>query len=294
MSFPKQSEIELPLLKTLQELGGKAEPKELYPKLAEIFPQLTEEDLTARLPSSPSTFRWHNLVQWSRQKLVEKGELDGSTRGVWKLTARGRARATSATADSSEELLLAHQATLKDLVYENESEVKRRIISELQNLGATDFEQFCISFLGPLGYEQLQVTNRGADRGIDGFGLFRQGVVTIRSAFQAKRWRQNAVSRPEIDKFRGAIQGDYDHRVFLTTGRFTADAEAASIKKGAIYRGKHDPQWYRRSSSAGAVIRLRSRVLSLSGCRWISLAGRVQETGDGVRGEQTRRRQWFA
>jgi len=29
MSFPKQSEIELPLLKTLQELGGKAEPKEL-------------------------------------------------------------------------------------------------------------------------------------------------------------------------------------------------------------------------------------------------------------------------
>jgi restriction system protein len=74
MSFPKQSEIELPLLKTLQELGGKAEPKELYPRLAAIFPQLTQEDLAARLPSSPSTFRWHNLVQWSRQKLVEKGE----------------------------------------------------------------------------------------------------------------------------------------------------------------------------------------------------------------------------
>ena len=110
--------------------------------------------------------------------------------------------------------MLAHQAILKDLVYENESEVKRRIISELQNLGATDFEQFCMSFLGPLGYEQLEVTARGADRGIDGFGLFRQGVVTIRSAFQAKRWRQNPVSRPEIDKFRGAIQGDYAHGDF--------------------------------------------------------------------------------
>ncbi len=42
------------------------------------------------------------------------------------------------------------------------------------------------------------------------------------------------IARWEIDKFRGAIQGDYDHGVFLTTGRFTADAEAASIKKGAI------------------------------------------------------------
>ena len=234
MSFPKQSEVELPLLKTLLELGGKAEPREVYWRLATIFPQLTQEDLTARMPSNPSIFRWHNLVQWSRQKLVEKGDLDGSTRGIWKLTARGRARATGATANSVEELLLAHQATLKDLVYENESEVKRRIISELQNLGATDFEQFCMSFLGPLGYEQLHVTKRGADRDIDGHGLFRQGVVSIRSAFQAKRWRQNAVTRPEIDKFRGAIQGDYDHGVFLTTGRFTADAEAASIKKGAI------------------------------------------------------------
>ena len=234
MSFPKQSEIELPLLKLLHELGGKIQPKELYPRLATVFPQLTQEDLTARTQSNPSIFRWHNLVQWSRQKLVEKGEIDGSTRGIWKLTARGRARATGATANSSEELLLAHQATLKDLVYENEAEVKARITSELQNLGAAEFEQFCISFLGPLGYEQLQVTKRGADRGIDGHGLFRQGVVSIRSAFQAKRWRQNSVTRPEIDKFRGAIQGDYDHGVFLTTGRFTADAEAASIRKGAL------------------------------------------------------------
>jgi restriction system protein len=195
MSFPKQSEIELPLLKALLSVGGKAEPKELYPRLAEGFPQLTEEDLTARMPSSPSTFRWHNLVQWSRQKLVEKGELDGSTRGIWKLTSRGKARASDAASNISEELLLAHQATLKDLVYENESEVKARIISEMQSLGSTDFEQFCVSFLGPLGYEQLQVTKRSADRGIDGYGLFRQGVVSIRSAFQAKRWRQNPVSR---------------------------------------------------------------------------------------------------
>jgi hypothetical protein len=108
MSFPKQSEIELPLLKTLQELGGKAEPKELYPKLAEVFPQLTEEDLTARLQSSPSTFRWHNLVQWSRQKLVEKGEIDGSTRGVWKLTARGRVLSMSFKFSGSAQQTLSH------------------------------------------------------------------------------------------------------------------------------------------------------------------------------------------
>jgi restriction system protein len=40
MSYPKQSEIELPLLKVLLELGGKAEPKDVYPRLTTIFPQV--------------------------------------------------------------------------------------------------------------------------------------------------------------------------------------------------------------------------------------------------------------
>jgi restriction system protein len=242
MSFPKQFEIELPLLRAIDKLGGAAKPKDVYPVLTEAFAhQLTEEDLAARLPSSPSTFKWHNLVQWSRQALIDRGEIDGSTRGVWRLTDAGRKRLTSAPASAAQppkenELLLetTSEATLQDLVNRNEAEVKRRIITEIKGLSSREFEQFCVSLLRLLGYQELQVTGGGADGGIDGHGLFRQGVVSIRSAFQAKRWKQTPVGRPEIDKFRGAIQGDYDHGVFLTTARFTRDAEAASIKKGAI------------------------------------------------------------
>jgi restriction system protein len=42
------------------------------------------------------------------------------------------------------------------------------------------------------------------------------------------------VGRPEIDRLRGAIQGEYDHGVFLTTSRFSKEAKEASFKKGAI------------------------------------------------------------
>jgi restriction system protein len=35
-------------------------------------------------------------------------------------------------------------------------------------------------------------------------------------------------------KMARAIQGDYDHGVFITTSRFTKDATEASYKKGAI------------------------------------------------------------
>ena len=237
MAFPRQFEIEIPLLEVIQKLGGSGKPKEIYPQVVKYFPQLTEEDLAAKLPSSPSTFKWHNLVQWCRQGLIDKEELDGSTRGVWKLTSKGKARLNPDPSKLPKATFLIPpevSITLKDLVYQNEAEVKNRILAELKTLKSKEFEQFCSSFLQLLGYQDLHVTKGGPDGGIEGFGQFRQGVVTIRSAFQAKRWNQNPVGRPEIDKFRGAIQGDYDHGVFLTTGRFTSDAEAASIKKGAI------------------------------------------------------------
>ena len=78
------------------------------------------------------------------------------------------------------------------------------------------------------------MTRRSQDGGIDGHGDFHQGAISIRSAFQAKRWTENAVGRPEIDRLRGAIQGEYDHGVFLTTSRFSKEAKEASFKKGAI------------------------------------------------------------
>ena len=69
MAFPKQHEIEEPLLRALLELGGEGKPSAIYPLVTKQFKTvLTEEDLVARLPSSPSTFKWHNLVQhWRSQ-----------------------------------------------------------------------------------------------------------------------------------------------------------------------------------------------------------------------------------
>ena len=52
--------------------------------------------------------------------------------------------------------------------------------------------------------------------------------------FQAKKWDEAPVRRPDIDKLRGAIQGEFDHGVFITTSRFTKEATEASYKTGAI------------------------------------------------------------
>lgn len=244
MTFPKQSDVDIPLLQALESTGGSAKPKNIYAIVATYFPQLTDEDLEQRLESYPSTRKWWNLVQWVRQRLVESGDIDGSIKGVWAITDKGRSRLsaspiTTMTSDHEPSLGPAPGAaitevTLRDLANQSRDEAKSRLIFELRQLSPQAFELFCKELLQQLGYKNVEVTKRSGDGGIDGFGDFRQGAVSIKSAFQAKRWTDTAVGRPEIDKLRGAIQGDYDHGVFITTSRFSKDAEAASYKKGAI------------------------------------------------------------
>jgi len=52
-------------------------------------------------------------------------------------------------------------------------------------------------------------------------------------ASQCKRWQGN-VGRPEVDKFRGSIQGEFEQGVFFATSDFTSDARDASLKSGAV------------------------------------------------------------
>ncbi|MBU2809957.1 hypothetical protein HF669_00850 [Acidithiobacillus thiooxidans] len=248
MAFPKQSDVDIPLLQVLDNMGGSAKPKNLYPMVATYFPQLTDEDLEQRLESYPSTRKWWNLVQWVRQRLVESGEIDGSIKGVWAITDKGRSRlngsppiatATATTpapkpAPAPAPSATAGEVTLRDLANQSRDDAKSRLIFELKQLSPHAFELFCKELLQQLGYKNVVVTKRSGDGGIDGFGDFRQGAVSIKSAFQAKRWTDTPVGRPDIDKLRGAIQGDYDHGVFITTSRFSKEAEAASYKKGAI------------------------------------------------------------
>ncbi len=91
--LPKQSEIELPLLRVLDEIGGKAKPSEIYPHLQRHFSEITESDLQTILPSGAN--KWRNSVAWVRQKLILQGEMASLSRGTWAITTLGRQRLNS-------------------------------------------------------------------------------------------------------------------------------------------------------------------------------------------------------
>jgi restriction system protein len=98
-----------------------------------------------------------------------------------------------------------------------------------------EFEQFAAKLLEAYGFRKIKVTkaHTAPDGGIDGNGELKVGLATMRAAFQCKRW-QGSVGRPEIDKFRGVIQGQFEHGYFFTTSTFSTEARDASIKSGAV------------------------------------------------------------
>ncbi|MGQ9788865.1 MAG: winged helix-turn-helix domain-containing protein [Candidatus Hadarchaeaceae archaeon] len=88
--IPLEKSIELPLLKTLAEAGGRLEMKQAVEKVENYFPELTDEEKASKLKSGGN--RWINRVQWVRQHLVEKGEMYSPERGIWGITDLGKAR----------------------------------------------------------------------------------------------------------------------------------------------------------------------------------------------------------
>jgi restriction system protein len=123
---------------------------------------------------------------------------------------------------------------IQDLHTQYVAQLKERVVSELRKLSPSAFEYFAKQLLDVYGFEETKVTQISNDGGIDGFGKLRVGLAYLNVAFQCKRWTKTNIQRTEIDKFRGAAQGDYEQGVFFATTSFSQGAIDASIKRGAI------------------------------------------------------------
>jgi hypothetical protein len=93
MALPIQKDIELPLLLEIETMGGEGRPQDIYPMITAHFPQITEADLVETI--SGGTNKWTNRIQWARQSLVLKKELERYPHGVWRITEKGRERLIS-------------------------------------------------------------------------------------------------------------------------------------------------------------------------------------------------------
>ena len=90
------ADYELPLLRALVELGGRAATSEVIDKVGGVLGDRLGPIDWDELPSS-GYVRWKNRVQFARLNLLKRGDMDDSTpRGIWAITDQGRERVAQA------------------------------------------------------------------------------------------------------------------------------------------------------------------------------------------------------
>ncbi|AJF60740.1 MAG: mrr restriction system protein, restriction system protein [archaeon GW2011_AR10] len=256
MALPIQTNVELPLLKVISDGGGELSMLKAVELVTAYFKEITTEDLAATMDSGIN--KWRNWVQWARQKLIAKEELDGSTRGIWKIKDKGKARLdaewaswtprysrmeVSSSSSLGPDTSQSHQMKTTELNPLEKIEISRKEIVEtiseeilaiLLKLEPNLFENLIGVLLLNMGYGSIKITGRSGDGGIDGeCSIDQLGLYKIH--FQAKRWLNSSVPSKEIRDLLGAIQtqrGEYG--IFITTSTFSKDALETAKKSGKI------------------------------------------------------------
>ena len=123
---------------------------------------------------------------------------------------------------------------LKNTHFKYDIELRAEILANICRLDPRTFEEFGRRLLQAYGFVEMQVTQYSKDGGIDGYGKLKVGLAHLNVAFQCKQFRNKSVGRPEIDKFRGAIQGQFEQGIFFTTSSFASGAESTSFRVGAV------------------------------------------------------------
>ena len=250
-----------PILRYLAARPGGALARDAHEAAAQAL-QVTEADRQELLPSGTQPI-YKNRAGWAHDRLKRAGLSTSPRRGYWQLTEQGlsfaTAHATPVSAKDVEQLAVGFMdvrlrpvsnvepltppssvqapspasavASPDDRLGEAVSELRRSVAAELletlSTVSPSFFETIVLDLLHRMGYgasrADLQRVGGSGDGGIDGIiSLDKLGLEKV--YVQAKRWQQ-AVGRPEVQAFYGALAGQRANKgVFITTSGYTAQA----------------------------------------------------------------------
>jgi restriction system protein len=232
-----------PVIEAIRELGGSGRPDEVRAVIARTL-CISEAEQSEPLPSGVQT-RFENQVHWARFYLAKAGYIDSSQRGVWTLTDKGR-NLGAVSPTEVQRIIREVNAQAKAAEAEGPSvpvgtdstvpavtNYRDDLARTLQSLPASGFERFCQRVLRESGFQEVTVTGRSGDGGIDGIGILQvNALVSFKVLFQCKKYA-GSVTPSHVRDFRGAMTGRADKGIIITTGSFTSEARKEAIRDGA-------------------------------------------------------------
>jgi len=254
MAIPDYQSCMLPLLEFL---GDQHEHslRETIDHLSTHF-ELTEDELKQLLPSGQQAV-FDNRVAWARTYLKQAGLLEPTRRGSFRITPRGlevlkqkpekinvkfleqfkefrdfrqrKRKPHDKTKETHKEDIEKTPAEALEAAYENlREDLAKDLLQQIKKCPPSLFEKIVVELLVKMGYggsrkDAGQAIGRSGDEGID--GIIKEDKLGLDIIYiQAKRW-ENTISRPEIQKFAGALQGQRARKgIFITTSNFSKEA----------------------------------------------------------------------
>ncbi|GAB6166181.1 hypothetical protein JCM19992_21810 [Thermostilla marina] len=126
----------------------------------------------------------------------------------------------------------------KGLAFEIEQHnrrVRQALHKRVLAMDATEFEELIAQLLAEIGFEDIEVTKRSGDGGIDVRGTLVVGeVIRTRMAVQVKKWKpRNRVQAPIVQQVRGSL-GAHEQGLIITTSDFSAGAIKEAARPDAV------------------------------------------------------------
>ena len=192
-------------------LAGYIEPSkirgiwELSEKGKEIIPELENMD--------------NEQLDNFRKEVTRKGTETQKQRNKEKGHVSAEKQASNLQMDTDE------SRTEIDLEYKE----KQQHLEQIKQMDPSKFERLCAQLLKKAGYEDVKVTSKAGDGGLDGFGFLSVGLIRFSVAFQAKRFKDVKIGPDPIQALYGARRQDHKEKaVFITTSSFTKKAQEAA------------------------------------------------------------------
>ena len=252
--IPKYDEMILPILKIISD-GKEYNNSKIEDELSKVF-NLTDEDRKIKHKSGVRVV--YDRISWAKSYMKQAKLIEVPERGIFNISARGlqvleddvdlvdreylmrypefrdflnRGKKDNSIEDSLEEIDREDTPleTIEKSMKELNASLIEDVLEKLKNIDFYKFEDIVLDLLIKMGYggskeEAKQSTGKTQDGGIDGIiNEDRLGLDNI--YIQAKRWKDTAVGRPEIQKFSGALDTPGAMKgIFITTSTFSESA----------------------------------------------------------------------
>ncbi|CAM3908053.1 restriction endonuclease [Flavobacterium cucumis] len=244
MEIPKFDETFIPILEVLKD-GRVLRSRELIEEVkTKFYSDLTEEQLKQETKSGDLLI--DNRIAWGKSYLKKGGYITFPQRGFVQITEKGKNHSAtitvrdlenesslfdfykqekgSVTVDNKTQPEISSPQDLIDEGFNRiESEVKADLLQKLKTIDPYFFEKVVLRLLKKMGYGEFIETSKSNDGGID--GIINEDKLGLDKIYiQAKRFNEGKVREKDIRNFIGAMSGDTNKGVFVTTSEFDEKA----------------------------------------------------------------------